>query len=148
MTAVVLDACLIVCAVREASAGDDGECRSAVLEAITGVTRPGHGPKLRHEYSQQLKQFNGHDLAEAFVQVIGAPDRADRFERDNLSSPHHARARECVWPSHDDHLLGVGLQRSPSRILTTELALGRASAKVSRHFSIRVEQLTSSHVGK
>jgi hypothetical protein len=90
-----------------------------------------YNPKLKGEYQKETGSQS--DLIKAFYQFLDSP-RGVFVKTNQLRKAPYARARECNWPGHDDHLLAAAIDAAEVTIYYTEHRHAVCVAAVRRRF--------------
>ena len=113
------------------------------LTAIRGVnsghSRVRYNDKLLAEYSNSLK-VHRNDVIEQFIELLDSK-KAIRLPSSTLRHADKAKANECRWPTHDQHVLAAAVGGSGVVIHVTENALGACAKKVKRIFGIKINHV-------
>lgn len=113
--------------------------RLIVIEQIgSGARRLRYNSKLLNEY-QQVAREHRNDVVELFFTALA--ERAVLVTRNKLSPHLYARATQCRWPSHDQHLLAAAVDGTNPTIFVTERRHVNCADCVLRRFAVHVEDL-------
>jgi hypothetical protein len=116
-----------------------GRRLAVIKQVVSGASRARYNPKLLGEYVR-LARVRRNDVIELFFAVLDS-GRAVFVKRNSLPRQHHATARGCGWPTHDEHLLAAALDGDRCCVFVTEEYLGRCGPRVYAVFGIRIEHL-------
>jgi hypothetical protein len=111
-----------------------------LLNAITSViSRQSNlrcNQKLLSEYEGHLK-VRRNDVIDQFITILDSEETV-KLSGSTLRSPHKARANDCRWPSHDQHVLAAAIDGTNVTIHVTERVLGLCAQDIWRKFRIRI----------
>lgn len=108
----------------------------ALESVVIGHRRLRCNPKLLTEYSRLLR-VKRNDLIEQFVALLDSPQTI-MLKSSSLRNHEKVKAKNCKWPSHDQHVLAAAIGGTDVAIYVTEAFLGGCAEKVWRIFRIRV----------
>lgn len=115
--------------------------RLTVLEQIArGARRLRYNSKLLHEYQQLIQEYR-NDVIETLFNLLDDTRHAILVRRNSLSRQDHAKATECGWPNHDQHLLAAALNGIDPAIVVTEERHRDCACAILQHFQVHIEYL-------
>src|SRR3712207_5880922 len=103
---------------------------SAIEDVVHGRRRIRYNGKLLGEYVPHLR-VRRNDVIDLFVGILDST-QAVRVSRNSLSRQLYAKALQCGWPSHDQHLLAAAVDGDRPILFVTEQLHGACSAAVRR----------------
>jgi hypothetical protein len=114
-------------------------CVAAIEDVAHGLRRLRYNRKLYEEYRPHLRERR-NDIVEVFVALLDSPN-AVVVPRSTLPRPIYARALQCGWPSHDQHLLAAAIDGEDPILFVTERRHWVCCAAVWKRFAITVTVL-------
>lgn len=143
MAECVFDASFIAKANGSCSGANNGNLLQRRLNAVQSVTsgasRLRYNQKLLNEYLKHVQECR-NDLVELFFEILDS-DKAIRVKRSTLCKADNAKANDCRWPSHDQHILAAAIGGTNVVIYVTEKTLGSCGVAVKRIFSFTIAHI-------
>ena len=93
--------------------------------------------KLRDEYLAHIRESR-NDAIEILLGALDNPSIATFVEYDQLPKEKWIIAKECSWPSHDQHLLAAAMEGHKPVVFVTEHRLSSCHSKIYRKMRISV----------
>jgi hypothetical protein len=111
---------------------------TAMRSVTTGQSSVRYNGKLLSEYIAIVKEHR-NDVVEQFFELL---DKGPNIRtKSTLSRTDKAKANECRWPTHDQHVLAAAIGGVEVTIHVTENTLGCCAPKVKRIFDIRINHV-------
>ena len=111
----------------------------AIRSVTTGQSRVRYNQKLLTEYIAHAREHR-NDVVDQFFELLDSA-QAIRVPRNRLCRTDNAKAENCGWPSHDQHVLAAAIGGIDVMIHVTEGALGKCSKKIKRVFGFAINHV-------